>query len=116
MSRAGGDTLYVAHILTCIANVEDDVAGDSSRIEASRTIRDSVIRNLQVLAESTQRLSDEIKATEPSIPWGQIAAFRHRLVHDYFQIDVVLIRRVVDEHLGELKAAVLRMQSAIGRP
>ncbi|MGN6625372.1 MAG: HepT-like ribonuclease domain-containing protein [Tepidisphaeraceae bacterium] len=45
------------------------------------------MRNLQVMAESTQRLSDTIKASEPAIPWFQIEGFRHRLVHDYFRID-----------------------------
>jgi uncharacterized protein with HEPN domain len=109
MKGPEADLLYVTHIRECIANIESDIAGDDGVLQSNRTIRDAVLRNLQVLAESTQRLSDGIKSTEAGIPWAQIAGFRHRLVHDYFQIDIQLIRRVVREHLPDLKAAVDRM-------
>ena len=35
---------------------------------SSRLVQDAVIRNLQTLAESSQRLSSEIKSTQPQIP------------------------------------------------
>ena len=37
---------------------------------ASHTLQDAVLRNLQVMAASTQRLSEAVKATQPG-------AFRH---------------------------------------
>src|SRR4051794_29761593 len=92
------DRLYLAHILECIENVEYDIQGSRQRLERDRTIRDAVLRNLQILAESTQRLSNSIKATQPQIPWNQIEGFRHRLVHDYFRIDLDLVWRVVEQH------------------
>jgi uncharacterized protein with HEPN domain len=107
------DRLYLDHISQCIANVTSDVGGDPSVIEQDRTIRDAVLRNLQILAESTQRLSESIKATEPNIPWQQIEGFRHRLVHDYFRIDHALIIRVIEAHLPDLLAAVSRMKTAL---
>jgi len=113
MTERDRDRLYLDHIVECIRNVQADVAGDSATIVRSRTHRDAVIRNLQVMAESTQRLSDTIKASEPGIPWFQIEGFRHRLVHDYFRIDEKLIMRVIDEHVPELLAAVMRMRSAL---
>jgi len=36
--------------------------------------QDGVIRNLQTLAESLQRLSDAIKATEVQIAWRELGA------------------------------------------
>ena len=47
----------------------------------------AVERVLQTLAESTQRLSKEIKATEPHMPWEEIAGFRNAIVHGYLHID-----------------------------
>jgi len=55
-----------------------------------------VLRNLQVLAESSQRLSDGLKLSQPNVPGKQIEGFRHWLVHDYFRIDLELIWRVVN--------------------
>ena len=72
--------------------------------------QDATARKLQVMAESTQRLSGEIKATEPEIPWSQIAGFRNTLVHGYMDIDLELTWVVVDKDLPELKDAIIRMR------
>jgi uncharacterized protein with HEPN domain len=40
-----------------------------------------VVRNLQTLAESSQRLSTEIKANEPQIAWRELTGFRNVIVH-----------------------------------
>jgi uncharacterized protein with HEPN domain len=110
------DRLYLTHVLECIANVESDVQGSRANLEQNRTVRDAVLRNLQVLAECTQRLSDQIKLTQPSIPWAQIQGFRHRLVHDYFRIDLDIVWRVVEQHLPELKLAVTSMLKTLDSP
>ena len=72
-------------------------------------IQDAVIRNLQVMAESTQRLSDELKAAHPEIQWHGIAGFRNLLVHDYFGVDLRVVWQIVAKDVPELKASVLRM-------
>ncbi|GBF52998.1 nucleotidyltransferase [Microcystis sp. 0824] len=46
-------------------------------------ISDAIIRRLQTLAESTQRLSEELKANIPDVDWRNISGFRNILVHDY---------------------------------
>ena len=71
------DSVYLSHILDCIANIEEDTAQGHEHFMASRTHRDAVLRNLQVMAESTQCLSDELRATQPEIEWREIAAFRN---------------------------------------
>jgi uncharacterized protein with HEPN domain len=65
------------------------------------------------MAESTQRLSEAIKAGEPQIPWDRISGFRHRLVHDYFNIDTLLIKRVIEDYLQDLLDAVSRMKTRL---
>ena len=61
----------------CIERVCEYTAGDRARFETSRLIQDAVIRNLQTLTESSQRLSDTIKSTEPQVPWRELAGFRN---------------------------------------
>ena len=76
----------------------------------SRLVQDAVIRNLQVLAESTTRLSDESKASEPDIQWDLIRDFRNVLTHGYLKIDMELVWDAI-ELLPELHAAVCRMKA-----
>lgn len=69
----------------------------------------AVERVLQTLAESTQRLTPELKATEPEIPWEQIAGLRNRLTHEYREINQEIVRRVVERELPQLESAIRRM-------
>ena len=66
-----------------------------------------MLRNLQTLAESTQRLSEELKAAHPEIEWHRIAAFRNVLVHDYLGVDVERVWEITQRDVPELKKAIL---------
>lgn len=82
------DIVYLRHIEDCIRRIEEDTAGGRDGFLTSHTLQDAVIRNLQTLAESTQRLSDNLKDAHPEIEWYRIAAFRNVLVHDYLGVDI----------------------------
>ncbi|MCK4535654.1 MAG: DUF86 domain-containing protein [Desulfuromonadales bacterium] len=73
-------------------------------------LQDAVLRVLQVMAESSQRLSEEAKNTHPDIDWRSISGFRNILVHDYLGgIDLELIWQVIEQELPILKKALLQM-------
>ncbi len=103
------DRKYLLHILECIRRIEEDVAGGRAEFEASHTIQDAVIRNLQVMAESTKRLSDGLKAQQSQIDWASIVGFRNLLVHDYFNVDSEVVWQIVSADVPPLKAAVARL-------
>ena len=71
------------------------------------------MRNLQTLAESTQRLSRSLKATEPAVPWSAISGFRNILVHNYLGIDLAAVWSVVEKDLPELELAIERMSQVL---
>jgi uncharacterized protein with HEPN domain len=73
-----------------------------------------VIRNLQTLAESSQRLSTEIKGTEPRIPWRELSGFRNVVVHGYLGVDLGAAWLVVEQDLPALSKAVNRMVKHLG--
>lgn len=54
------DGVYLRHVLRCIARVEEYTAVGREGFFSSPLIQDGVIRNLQTLAESAQRLSELI--------------------------------------------------------
>lgn len=100
------DTVYVAHILECIRRVEENTAGGMESFMASHTLQDAVLRNLQTMAESTQRLSDTFRAARPTVEWRAISAFRNILVHNYLGIDLERVWAIVQEDVPALKAAL----------
>lgn len=100
------DELYLVHIGECVDRIRsytsagrDDFLNDSKTSEA-------VLRSLQTLAESTKRLSQEVKASYPEIEWSKIAGLRNVLVHEYLGVDLELIWEVVAHDLPRLGTVV----------
>jgi len=86
------DRLYCIHILECIDRIESYTGDcDLERFMRSPIIQDAVLRNLQVMAESTQRLSAEFKDACPNIDWRGISGLRNILAHDYLGIDLEIV-------------------------
>jgi uncharacterized protein with HEPN domain len=107
------DAVYLRYILECIHRIEEDVAEGRERFLTLHTFQDAVLRNLQVLAESTQRLSGGLKETQPAVEWRKIGAFRNILVHDYLGIDLDAIWGITQSEIPSLKLAVESMLAAI---
>ena len=97
------DRFYLRHILDCIQRIEADTAGGADSFRGSRTIQDAVVRNLQILAESSQRLSVDLNSRWAHVEWARIAAFRNVLVHDYLGLDMERIWIVTQRDVPELK-------------
>ena len=98
----------------CLDRIIEYTDAERSHFDASRLVQDAVIRNLQTLAESSQRLSSEIKATEPQIPWRELAGFRNVIVHGYLGVDLGAVWLVVEQDLPPLSEAVNRMVTSLG--
>ncbi len=103
------DRVYLRHILECIRRIEENITGGKDAFFASHTLQDAVLRNLQTLAESTQRLSEGLKTCHPQVEWRRIGAFHNILVHDYLGIDMEKIWEIAQRDVPGLKTTVLRM-------
>ena len=100
------DRLYLAYIQECIERIERYSAGERDAFMADTLVQDAILRNLQTLAESTQRLSPELKARHPGVDWRGVAAFRNVVVHNYLGIDLAQIWDIVRRDLPALKREV----------
>ncbi len=106
------DQLYLIHISECIERIETYVSGiDKRAFMASSLVQDAVIRNLQIMAESTRRVSDRLKEAQPKIDWHKIAGFRNILVHDYLGVDTERVWNIIENEIPVLKKAVHEMMA-----
>ena len=64
---------------------------------------DAVVRNLEIIGEATSRLPDEFKEKYSEIEWYKVVGLRHRIVHEYFGIDLEIIWQILHKDLPELK-------------
>jgi uncharacterized protein with HEPN domain len=105
------DIVYLKHILECIRRIEENTRDRREIFLASHTLQDAVLRNLQTLSESTQRLSEGSRAKHPELEWKRIAAFRNILVHGYLGIDMERVWEIVQRDVPALKRAALALLS-----
>lgn len=110
------DRVLLAHMRDCLDRIAEYANAERSRFDASRLVQDAVIRNLQTLAEASQRLSGEIKGTEPQIPWRELSGFRNVIVHGYLGVDLGAVWLVVEQDLPALAEAVNRMTTRLALP
>ncbi|MCY4377635.1 MAG: DUF86 domain-containing protein [Spirochaetaceae bacterium] len=103
------DLVLLEHIQERIGRIAEYTNRERAAFYDSHLVQDAVLRNLQTIAESTQRLSNGLRATEPEVPWRAIAGFRNVLAHDYLEIDLEAVWSVVEQDLSTLAAAVDRM-------
>ena len=105
------DRLYVHHVLTCIQRIERYCRNGEESFRRSELIQDAVLRNLQTLAESTQRLSAETQSRHPDVDWRAIAGFRNVLVHDYLGVNLERVWEVASVHLPALRSQMQRIET-----
>ena len=87
--KESNDALYLQHIRDAIAQTEDYLVDvDEPTFLESKLLQDGFFRQLQIIGEAARRLSPDLHALYPEVPWQDIIGMRHKLVHDYFGIDL----------------------------
>jgi uncharacterized protein with HEPN domain len=97
------DRLYVHHVLECIQRIDRYCQSGEEAFRQSEMVQDAVLRNLQTLAESTQRIGGRLRDLHPEVDWRAIAGFRNVLVHDYLGINLERVWEIVSVHLPVLR-------------
>ena len=100
----------------CRCEIPARLAPGRDPVFASRTLQDAIVRNLQVLCESTQRIGEPHKQLHPEINWPSIAGMRNVLVHDYFEVDFETVWLAVTRDLPSLEKAMRTILAMLDQP
>ena len=72
-------------------------------------LRDAVERCLERISEASRRLPQEVKATQPHIPWRKVADIGNVLRHEYDDVADAEVWRIVVDDLSTMRSAVQSM-------
>ena len=70
---------------------------------------DAVIRNLEIIGEASNQLSEETQEKYNEIIWHQIIGLRNRVIHVYFGVDTEIIWDVIINDLPDFKIKIEKM-------
>jgi len=70
---------------------------------------DAVRVRLIEIGEAVKDLPENVTATEPEMPWQEIAGMRDRLAHRYFDTSHAILSATVRNDLPELRTTVERL-------
>ena len=66
----------------------------------------AVVKNMEIIGEASNLLTDDFKNVHSETPWKQITGMRNYIVHEYFQVDNTVIWDVIQNDLPQLEQQV----------
>ncbi len=100
------DPHLLTYIRDSITRIDNYKAGGRDSFLQEPMIQDAIMRRLEALADAANRLSDQIKARHPEIPWRAIYGFRNVAAHGYLGLNLDRVWETLEANLPALKAAV----------
>lgn len=70
--------------------------------QKDRMLRNAIERNMEIIGEAANRVSDGFQKSHSEIPWKSIIGQRNILIHEYGEIKDERIWAVVTKHIPEL--------------
>ena len=99
------DEAYLLDILIAARKALAFVEGMTwEAFSESELHQSAVIRPLEIIGEAAAHVSEPTRQEHPEIPWVQMVGMRHRLVHEYFRVDLDVVWETVQRDLPELIA------------
>lgn len=111
MSRSDADILD--DITAAIESIYDHLQHGPISVEI---VLDAVAMRLLEIGEAVKGLAPRLIASEPGIPWVDIAGMRDFLAHHYFATSPEIVQAVIDKDLEPLAAAVERIRASLPSP
>jgi uncharacterized protein with HEPN domain len=114
MRGKSGDRARLNHILDSIVEIETYLFNvDFETFIENSMMRFACIKQMEIIGEASNQISEELKALFTDIEWNSIKGMRNVLVHEYFGIDTRLIWEIIKYDLPELKTKVVGVISSL---
>jgi len=104
------DLVYAGHMLSTARKARAAIRGkDRAAYDADEILRLALTHLLQVIGEAARHTSPGFRAAHPELPWGAITGMRHKVVHDYLDVDEDVVWETVTHDVPELIALLEKL-------
>jgi uncharacterized protein with HEPN domain len=97
------DNARVLDMVLAARDAREFVRGlTAEQFRVDKRTHSAVCLKLETIGEAARALSREFKDAHADIPWEDIVGLRHRIVHEYFRLDLNILWRIVDTEVSAL--------------
>ena len=107
MKGTSADKVRLEHILDAIAEIEFyNEKADFSVFCKTSIIRFASIKQMEIIGEAANRISEETRLQFPEIEWKRIISLRNILIHEYFGVDAKIVWDIIQNDIPILKSNI----------
>lgn len=108
-----GDRVRIQHMIDAANQIARFVSGRKrSDLDSDQMLLFALVRAIEIIGEAASRVSDDVRAATPTIPWKSIVGMRNRVIHAYFDVDADLVWKAAVEEVPPLVPVLLLAQSS----
>ena len=98
------DAIRLRHMLDAAQEAIEFAQGHTRvRLDGDRKLVLALVKAIEIIGEAAFQVSQSTREQLPGIPWDDIIGTRHRLVHAYFDINLDILWRTVQDDLPPLR-------------
>jgi uncharacterized protein with HEPN domain len=97
------DAAYLWDMLQTAKDILEFTHGVTfAEYSANKMMKMSIERGFQILGDAARRVSADLQAEHPEIPWSSVVKHRNVIVHDYADLSLDRIWEVIQKDLPAL--------------
>ena len=101
------DKLRLRHIIEATGHIADFINGVSKKeFENDYEKQSAVIRQFEIIGEAAGKLTSEFIKQRKEIDWPKVVGMRHKMIHDYFDVDVSIVWTTAKDDVPVLKKKI----------
>ena len=101
------DSLFLEHMIQALDRIEELVnRTDREAFDQDWVLQNALIREREIIGEAAGRVSPDLSEEYSEIPWKEITGLRHKLIHDYFSVDLGIVWTTATKDVAEIRPLI----------
>ena len=82
------DLFRLGHVLECCQKIKSLISKVKTfeKFKTQWIYQDAMVRNLEIIGEASNHISEELKSENPDVHWNKIRGMRNIIIHEYFGV------------------------------
>ena len=107
------DIIRLRHMVDATNQALTFVAEKSrSELETDQLLTLALVKLIEIFGEAASKITRDAKSQTQEIPWADIVAMRNRLIHGYFDVNLDIIWRTVNEEMPPIARQIENLLSS----